>query len=184
MPLRDENPDEHNWQREVDRTILRGLDAGIRDDATPPALAWETIEQQLWKNPFRCANVECCEALGRDHVTLITTAHMRRFCSVECIAAGQRAHDLAVGQHARLRSKLMLEAMERGDDPTEEHFRVLDEQATQWQRALSLHRHRCDPEPVPTEAHPLRDEDGLIDAARRCDLCMVDARQGLGFSVA
>jgi hypothetical protein len=178
------NPDERNWEREVDRTILHGFQAGMRDDSTPPALAWETIEQRLWEDPFRCANLECCDALGRDHVTLITTAHVRRFCSVECIAAGQRAHHLALGQHARLRSELMFEAMERGDEPTDEHFRVLDEQATLWQRALSLHRHRCEPEPVPTDDQPVRDEDAVIDAARHCDRCMADARQGLGFSAA
>lgn len=183
MPLRDEDPGDHNREREIERTILHGMAAGMQDDSTPPAVAWDTVEQRLWVDPFRCSNLECCEALGRDHVTLITTAHVRRFCSVECVAAGQRAHQLALGQHARLRSKLMFEAMERGDEPTESHFRSLDEQATLWQRALSLHRHRCDPEPVPTEEQPVRDEDVLIDAARRCGRCMDDARQGLGFNL-
>lgn len=183
VPLSDENPDQHNWQREVERTVLHGLHAGMQDDSTPPALAWETIEQQLWKDPFRCANLECCEVVGRDHVTLITTAHMRRFCSVECITVGKRAHDLAVGQRARLYSKLLVEAMERDDEPTDEHFHLLDEEATRWQQALSLHRHRCEPEPVPTADQPVRDEDALIDAARLCDRCMSDARRGLGFSV-
>ena len=78
----------------------------------------------------------------------------------------------------------MFEAMQRGDEPTDEHFRALDEQATLWQRALSLHRHRCEPEPVPTDDQPLRDEDALIAAARHCDRCMADARQGLDFSAA
>jgi hypothetical protein len=107
---------------------------------------------------------------------------MRRFCSVDCITTGQRADHLANDQHARLRSKLMFEAMEGGDVPTDEHFRVRDEQAAMWQRALSLHRHRCEPEPVPTADQPARDEDALIDAARDCDRCMIDASRGLGYS--
>lgn len=40
---------------------------------------------------FTCANLRCKRELGRDHVTLITTAHMRRFCSVLCITEGQAA---------------------------------------------------------------------------------------------
>lgn len=40
---------------------------------------------------FTCANLRCKRTLGRDHVTLVTTAHMRRFCSVLCITEGQRA---------------------------------------------------------------------------------------------
>jgi hypothetical protein len=183
VSLRDENPDDRNRGRAVDRTILHGLQARMRDDSPPPALAWETVEQRLWEDPFHCANIECCEELGRDHVTLITTANMRRFCSVECIAAGQRADDLAIGQHARLRSKLTFEAMERDDEPTDEHVRVRDEQATMWQRALSLHRHRCEPDPVRTADQPVRDEDALIDSARNCDRCMIDASRGLGFGV-
>lgn len=150
-------------------------EAEIRDDSTPPALAWETVEQRLWEDPFRCANIECCEELGRDHVTLITTAQVRRFCSVECITAGQRADQLAIGQHALLRGKLTFEAMEHGDEPTGQHFRARDEQAAMWQRALSLHRHRCEPDPV-------SDEEALIESARNCDRCMFDAGRGLGFS--
>jgi hypothetical protein len=41
---------------------------------------------------FRCANERCQRPLGIDHVTMITTAHLRRFCTVECIAEGQDAH--------------------------------------------------------------------------------------------
>ena len=41
---------------------------------------------------FTCANSRCRAALGVDHVTLVTTVHVRRFCSVECIAEGQQAH--------------------------------------------------------------------------------------------
>ncbi|HEX6359009.1 hypothetical protein [Actinophytocola sp.] len=147
----------------------------MRDDS-PPALSWETVEQRLWEDPFRCANIECCDELGHDHVTLITTTQVRRFCSVDCIAAGQRADKLATGQHARLQNRLTFDALELGDEPTDEHFRVRDQHASLWQRALSLHRHRCEPEAV-------RDEDALIDAARRCDMCMFDASRGLGFSV-
>jgi hypothetical protein len=149
----------------------------MSDDSTPPVLAWKTVEQRLWEDPFRCANIECCEELGRDHVTLITTAQVRRFCSVDCIAAGQRADRLAAGEHARLRSKLMFDAMEPGEEPTDAHVRVRDEQAAMWQRALSLHRHRCADGPVST------DEDALSDAARDCGRCMIDAGRGLGFSV-
>ena len=183
MSLRDENPDGHNREREVDRTFSHGPQAETRDDSPPPALSWESVEQRLWEDPFRCANIECCEELDRDHVTLVTTAEVRRFCSVDCIAGGQRADNLAVDQHARLRGKLVFEAMEHGDEPTDSHLRDRDAQAAMWQRALSLHRHQCESEPVSADGRPMRDEDALIDAARHCDRCMIDASRGLGFSV-
>jgi hypothetical protein len=41
-----------------------------------------------WHN---CANLRCRRQLSKDHVTLLTTTHMRRFCSVECIIEGQKA---------------------------------------------------------------------------------------------
>jgi len=41
-----------------------------------------------WHN---CANLRCRSQLSVDHVTLLTTVHMRRFCSVECIVEGQMA---------------------------------------------------------------------------------------------
>jgi hypothetical protein len=41
---------------------------------------------------FRCANQRCNKPLEADHVIMLTTMHMRRFCCVECIAEGQRAH--------------------------------------------------------------------------------------------
>jgi hypothetical protein len=34
---------------------------------------------------FNCENPFCAEELSADHVTLITTAHLRRFCTVECL---------------------------------------------------------------------------------------------------
>jgi hypothetical protein len=40
--------------------------------------------------PFVCANILCRAPLGVDHVTLVTTMHVRRFCTVECITEGQR----------------------------------------------------------------------------------------------
>lgn len=33
----------------------------------------------------RCENPLCHEALKVDHVTVITTAHVRRFCDLECV---------------------------------------------------------------------------------------------------
>jgi hypothetical protein len=39
---------------------------------------------------FQCANPACRAHLGTDHVTLVTTCHVRRFCSVECITEGHR----------------------------------------------------------------------------------------------
>ena len=41
----------------------------------------------------RCANPLCRSILEVDHVTLVTTAHVRRFCSVRCIAEGQIVHE-------------------------------------------------------------------------------------------
>lgn len=42
---------------------------------------------------YRCANPLCRVPLGVDHVTLVTTAHVRRFCWVGCIEPGRRASD-------------------------------------------------------------------------------------------
>jgi len=39
-----------------------------------------------------CENPKCPNHLEIDHVTLVTTCHVRRFCSVECIAESQKAH--------------------------------------------------------------------------------------------
>lgn len=44
---------------------------------------------------FTCANTRCGVVLDIDHVVLVTTVHMRRFCSVECITQGQEAHHAA-----------------------------------------------------------------------------------------
>jgi hypothetical protein len=43
-------------------------------------------------NIFRCANTRCGEALDVDHVTLVTTTHVRRFCSMRCVVEGHLAH--------------------------------------------------------------------------------------------
>ena len=40
-----------------------------------------------------CANPACRTKLDVDHITLITTAHVRRFCSVECIEPSRLAHE-------------------------------------------------------------------------------------------
>jgi hypothetical protein len=45
---------------------------------------------------FKCANSRCARPIGIDPVVLITTAHVRRFCCVECIAEGKRAADEAL----------------------------------------------------------------------------------------
>ena len=34
---------------------------------------------------YRCENPNCYERLYVDHVTLVTTAHVRRFCTVDCL---------------------------------------------------------------------------------------------------
>lgn len=44
-----------------------------------------------WLGLDRCANARCQAELSTDHVTLTTTAHVRRFCCVEHIAEGQAA---------------------------------------------------------------------------------------------
>lgn len=38
-----------------------------------------------------CANPSCREPLGPDHVLLVTTAHARHFCSVECVEPARQA---------------------------------------------------------------------------------------------
>jgi len=42
-----------------------------------------------------CTNPSCREPLGTDHVLLVTTAHVRRFCSVECIEPSRQAFERA-----------------------------------------------------------------------------------------
>lgn len=56
-----------------------------------------TVTYPIGFDFFRCANPNCGAELGVDHVTLITTAHIRRFCCVECIAAGNEANMQAIG---------------------------------------------------------------------------------------
>lgn len=41
--------------------------------------------------PHSCANRKCRAKLGDDPVTVITTRHVRKFCSVECIVEGHVA---------------------------------------------------------------------------------------------
>jgi hypothetical protein len=52
---------------------------------------------------FHCANPGCARLLTADHVILLTTMHMRRFCCVECIAEGKRAADAAIYDKALAR---------------------------------------------------------------------------------
>jgi hypothetical protein len=54
---------------------------------------------------MNCTNPACRKPLGVDHVTLVTTAHVRRFCSVECIEPSRKAHDLALFNDAYLSAK-------------------------------------------------------------------------------
>jgi hypothetical protein len=39
-----------------------------------------------------CANIRCDRDLDVDHVTVTTTAHVRRFCSMHCVVEGFQAH--------------------------------------------------------------------------------------------
>ena len=41
-------------------------------------------------NEYICENPDCEYELGPDHVTLVTTAHVRRFCSLECLVNSWR----------------------------------------------------------------------------------------------
>jgi hypothetical protein len=43
-----------------------------------------------------CENPACKYELRADHVTLVTTKHVRRFCSVECLVESHKAHLEAV----------------------------------------------------------------------------------------
>lgn len=52
-----------------------------------------------------CANSRCRAPLPVDHVTLVTTRHVRRFCTVECIAEGQRANYDAIAASVGLRTR-------------------------------------------------------------------------------
>lgn len=56
---------------------------------------WPVVINPKLKNLFLvCENKRCGRKLSVDHVTLVTTAHVRRFCCVECIHEGQQAfHD-------------------------------------------------------------------------------------------
>ncbi len=44
-------------------------------------------------DPRFCANPACIIKLSVDHVTLTTSAHVRRFCSVECIEPSRLAYE-------------------------------------------------------------------------------------------
>jgi hypothetical protein len=48
-----------------------------------------------------CANLRCLADLEVDHVSLITTAHLRRFCSVACITEGHAVWLDALGHSVR-----------------------------------------------------------------------------------
>jgi hypothetical protein len=45
---------------------------------------------------MRCENPLCGELLTADHVLLATTCHVRRFCTVECIAESKMFHEDAI----------------------------------------------------------------------------------------
>ena len=47
---------------------------------------------------FTCANAKCQADLGEDYVALITTTHVYRFCSAECIAEGRQARHARPGR--------------------------------------------------------------------------------------
>ena len=50
------------------------------------------MTQQMHGGEILCENPECAVFLDADHITLITTHHVRRFCSMKCV---ERSHHLA-----------------------------------------------------------------------------------------
>lgn len=56
---------------------------------------WSNVHEVIgW---FNCANLRCRRPVGGDHVTLLTTAHMRRFCDVDCVAQGDQVWHFFIG---------------------------------------------------------------------------------------
>ena len=51
----------------------------------------EEIRVIRGRTVYYCANPDCRTELVVDHVTMTTTTHVRRFCSVDCIADGLQA---------------------------------------------------------------------------------------------
>lgn len=65
-----------------------------------------------------CANTRCRRPLGVDHVTMTTTVHLRRFCSVECIIDGFEAHREQIYAEAAARVAAEMAAESRPPAPT------------------------------------------------------------------
>lgn len=57
-----------------------------------------------------CANLRCLQQLTRDHVVMTTSAHLRRFCSVECIGEGQQAWTETIYENAKTDGREAMEA--------------------------------------------------------------------------
>lgn len=49
----------------------------------------------------QCENPACDRPLRVDHVVLVTTKHVRRFCSVECIHESQQIHEQRIWESVR-----------------------------------------------------------------------------------
>jgi hypothetical protein len=65
---------------------MQGLTLNSVGEGSLIGMAVENIHEQIgW---FTFANMNCRRSLEDDHVTVITTTHMRRFCSVDCVAEG------------------------------------------------------------------------------------------------
>ena len=41
---------------------------------------------------MRCENENCKHLLSADHVIVVTTKHVRRFCCLECVVEGFELH--------------------------------------------------------------------------------------------
>ena len=54
---------------------------------------------------MRCENPRCGIDLHTDHVTLITTKHVRRFCSVECLSESAHLHEDLIALSVGLKKK-------------------------------------------------------------------------------
>jgi hypothetical protein len=64
----------------------------------------------------RCENPRCGCVLEIDHVTLLTTEHVRRFCTVDCVAIGYAEQAYINAMVANARHAVAHGQAPRGDD--------------------------------------------------------------------
>jgi hypothetical protein len=69
---------------------------------------------------FECENSACGRKLSVDHITVVTTFHVRRFCTMECVVEGFQNHRAALLREVDLAAQAERDSrrpIERWDAP-------------------------------------------------------------------